>query len=489
MNLLHNLNSANLTFSKNLDNDSHITADLVIAIIDNERQLEILPSSDYIRIRINHSCNIFKSAKGYCTQLPNIKGTIALIKGNIENRDLYFWLKDFSKLLKEINIGKIKDILFIATYATKSTLNESIRTLLAHTEQMPNFKNDLKFQKTNINIISNYSKENFSETIAKNKGNSLARRLTILPTNYLNPQIYIKNLEYIAEQNNWKIDIYNKQTLKEMGAGLFSAVARASRTAGIVKLTYMPPSNVYTHNTISLVGKGVCFDTGGVNLKPSKHIYDMNDDMMGSAVALGSLLALSTLKVPHKVQAYLAITNNNIGETAFLPNEVVTALNGKSIEIVDTDAEGRMILADTLCLASQDNPKLIIDYATLTGAAVRALGTEYSAIFTNKEDWQRDLLQYGQACAEKVWSFPMDEHYLENLSSDIADLKQCCISGYADHILAAKFLQQFVDEDIRWLHMDLSSCRHKGGLAPIPTEISGVGVWYTCELIKKFFNY
>lgn len=269
-----------------------------------------------------------------------------------------------------------------------------------------------------------------------------------------------------------------------MGAGAFSAVARASEVAGIVQLTYTPKEY---NKSISLVGKGICFDTGGVSLKQPQYMCGMNDDMMGSAVAVGSLLSLSLLQVPYQVHCYLAITNNNIGERAFLPNEVVTALNGKTIEVVATDAEGRMALSDALCLASQDKPELIIDYATLTGAAVRSLGTEYSAIFSNNYDWQPNLVKYGAKCAEKVWPFPMDKHYLKALDSDIADLKQCYVTGNADHILAAKFLQQFVGKDIRWLHMDLASCRHKEGLAPIPTEISGVGVWYTCELVEQFF--
>ncbi|WP_440616255.1 M17 family metallopeptidase [Cysteiniphilum sp. 6C5] len=480
MHSLHTLTSARLHFSAHFD-ENHHSADLIIAIADNEVQWQSLPSGELLYARKQSQAP--KSKKGYHTQLPNAKGTHIIIKENVGECELYLWLKDLSELLKGTNIAKVKHIVFLAENAVESTAEACMRALLAHTEEMPNYKREHKAQEVSIEIIGDYSESDFLDVLAKHKGNALARRLTIFPTNYLTPQIYINLLKDIAKCENWQYTLYDKETLAKMGAGAFSAVARASEIAGIVKLTYTPKDY---NKTIALVGKGICFDTGGVSLKQPQYMYGMNDDMMGSAVAVGSLLSLSLLQVPYQVHCYLAITNNNIGERAFLPNEVVTALNGKTIEVVDTDAEGRMALSDTLCLASQDKPEMILDYATLTGAAVRALGTEYSAIFSNNYDWQPNLVKYGAKCAEKVWPFPMDKHYLKALDSDIADLKQCYVTGNADHILAAKFLQQFVGKDIRWLHMDLASCRHKDGLAPIPTEISGVGVWYTCELVEQF---
>ncbi|WP_116963258.1 M17 family metallopeptidase [Fastidiosibacter lacustris] len=481
MNVLQSLSATRLNFIQDY-NQTQQQYDVIIAISDDEQQWLSLPHGETIYQRKMYYAPHDK--KGYFTQLPNARGTRIIVKQNLGDCELYLWLKDLSKLLSEANVLEAKHIALITNHADNVTVEACVRALLAHTQNMPNFKRDNKPCNAEIDIIGDYIESDFLEIIAKHKGNALARYLTILPTNYLTPAIYIEILANMAKTEGWGYTLYDKAQLQDMGAGAFSAVARASEVAGIVKLSYTPRE--FT-NTIALVGKGICFDTGGVSLKQPQHMYGMNDDMMGSAVAVGSLLSLSILQVPFQVHCYLAITTNNIGANAFLPNEVITALNGKTIEIVDTDAEGRMVLSDALCLASQQKPDLLIDYATLTGAAVRALGTEYSAIFSNNYDWQHNLVKYGIKCAEKVWPFPMDKHYLEELKSDIADLKQCYVTGNADHILAAKFLQQFVGKEIRWLHMDLASCKHKGGLAPIPTEISGVGVWYTCELIEHFF--
>ena len=482
MKVLQATSSARLNFIPHYDQTQHY--DLIIAIANDERQWQNLPSGNLLHQRKQLEEPLSK--KGYHTQLPNLLGTHIIVKENLGECELYLWLKDLAQLLKKANIDKAKRIALITDHAEDETVEASVRALLAQTERMPNFKRDHKSSEIRIDITGDYVESDLLEVLAKHKGNALARYLTILPTNYLTPEIYIQTLKEMAQNEGWQYTLYDKKSLKEMGAGAFSAVARASEAAGIVKLTYTP--NKEFNKNISLVGKGVCFDTGGVSLKQPQYMYGMNDDMMGSAVAVGTLLSLSMLQVPYQIDCYLAITNNNIGSNAFLPSEVVTALNGKTIEIVDTDAEGRMALADTLCLACQQKPDLLIDYATLTGAAVRALGTEYSAIFSNSYDWQHNLVKYGAKCAEKVWPFPMDKHYLQALDSDIADLKQCYVTGNADHILAAKFLQQFVAKDIRWLHMDLSSCRHKGGLAPMASEVSGIGVWYTCELVEQFFS-
>ena len=162
---------------------------------------------------------------------------------------------------------------------------------------------------------------------------------------------------------------------------------------------------------------------------------------------------------------------------------MVCASNGVSIEIVHTDAEGRMVLADTLALACKQKPAFLIDYATLTGTCVYALGTTYSGIFTNRPELMQTVIETGRASGERVWPFPMDADYDTQLDSKVADIKQCSTEGEADHILAARFLNRFVDKTIPWLHIDLASGNHKGGLAHIPTDITGVGVRYTLNLL------
>ncbi|HEV2332274.1 MAG TPA: leucyl aminopeptidase family protein, partial [Gammaproteobacteria bacterium] len=234
----------------------------------------------------------------------------------------------------------------------------------------------------------------------------------------------------------------------------------------------------------ALVGKGICYDTGGANLKSDKSMFGMHGDMQGSAVALGTLLALTRLKAPFQIDAWLALARNQIGPKAYTQNEVVKAGNGVNIEVTHTDAEGRMVLADTLALATRPKPAITVDYATLTGACVTALGSRYSGAFTRDPDLAKAVIAAGARSGERVWPFPMDGDYDEDLESDIADVKQCVLeSGRADHILASRFLSRFVQEGAPWIHVDLSASEHKGGLAHIPTEVTGFGVRFTLSLL------
>jgi leucyl aminopeptidase len=233
------------------------------------------------------------------------------------------------------------------------------------------------------------------------------------------------------------------------------------------------------------VGKGILFDTGGTNLKPHRAMLDMHIDMSGSAVALATLLALAELRAPISADAWLAITENRIGPTAFKPQDVVTASNGVTIQVIHTDAEGRMVLADTLALAAKTQPRLMIDYATLTGTMVYALTERMSGVITNTPSLEPKLLQAGRSSGERVWTFPFDEDYDSDLESKVADVVQCALESKGDHILAARFLSRFVPKETPWVHMDLSSVSRSGGLGHISTDITGFGVRYTLDLLLK----
>ncbi|MEP6886667.1 MAG: M17 family metallopeptidase, partial [Gammaproteobacteria bacterium] len=240
-----------------------------------------------------------------------------------------------------------------------------------------------------------------------------------------------------------------------------------------------------TAPVISLVGKGICFDTGGTNLKPHKSMLDMHTDMEGSAVAVGSLYALHSLGWPVAVDCWLAITENRIGPLAYKPQDVVRAHNGTTIQVIHTDAEGRMVLADALSLAAGKKPRAIIDYATLTGACVYALTERYSGAFTNRPEARELIESAGHSSGERVWCFPMDADYDTDIESAVADVLQCATDGKGDHILAARFLNRFVPKEIAWLHLDLAAGSRHGGLAHIATEITGFGVRYTLDLLRR----
>jgi leucyl aminopeptidase len=258
----------------------------------------------------------------------------------------------------------------------------------------------------------------------------------------------------------------------------------AERGAGIAHLRYRSARRAPgTRPDLALVGKGILFDTGGVDLKTHRSMLAMHTDMGGSAVALATLLALAELRAPIAADAWLAITENRIGPTAYRPQEVVRAANGVTIQVIHTDAEGRMVLADTLSLAARSCPRLMLDFATLTGACVHALTERMSGVFTNRPQLLARLLEAGRVSGERVWSFPFEPDYHADLESRVADIQQCAVDGKSDHILATRFLARFVPPATPWVHVDLSSATRSGGLAHVGTDVTGFGVRFALELL------
>jgi len=337
-----------------------------------------------------------------------------------------------------------------------------------------------------LTLINGGSQLDTTRTVAIDHGNHLARWLTALPPNVLNTSGYRRALRDLARREGWQFEFLDEASLRRRKAGAFLAVARANqqRDAGIVRLRYRAAQRKNVRR-LALVGKGICFDTGGINLKTHKSMYDMHTDMQGSAVAVGTLLALSELRAPYDVDCWLAITENEIGARAFRPQEVVSAANGVTIQVAHSDAEGRMVLADTLAIAARERPELMIDFATLTGACVNALTERYSGAFTNRPQWHEAIRAAGNRSGERVWPFPMDDDYDSDLESAIADVLQCTPDSKGDHILAARFLNRFVPEQVPWIHIDLAASNRSGGLGHVPTDITGFGVRYTVELLHS----
>lgn len=324
-----------------------------------------------------------------------------------------------------------------------------------------------------------------TEVEATAAANTLCRTLTLTPPNQQTPKLYRERLQALASEQNWQYAEWNVEQLKAMGAGAFVAVAQGSepQDAAIVKLSYR---HAQASKTLALVGKGICFDTGGHNLKSSKYMQGMHQDMNGSAVAVSILQAISTQQLPVNVNCWLALAQNHIGLNAYKQNDVVTALNGMTIEIVHTDAEGRMVLADTLTLASREKPDTILDFATLTGSMQTALGTRMSGIIANSQALASQVAEAGIVSGERVVVFPYAEDYDGELDSEIADIKQCTMESDADHIIAARFLGKFLGDNISWCHVDLSSYAHKDGLGAVASEVNGFGVALTLQWLKTF---
>jgi leucyl aminopeptidase len=366
-------------------------------------------------------------------------------------------------------------------------LEAFVAGVLAGSASLPSMKSKrpIVTQLEAITLSADKVDVDVARALALDRGNHVARWLTTLPPNVLDSAAYRRAISRMAKQRNWNFAFLNLAALERQRAGAFLAVARANdhANAGIVRIHRRARDRRNVGARIALVGKGICFDSGGINLKPHKSMYMMHEDMQGSAVALGTLLALDELDAPFDIDCWLAITENEIGPRAYRPQEVVTAANGVTIQVVHSDAEGRMALADTLALASRDKPDLILDFATLTGACVGALTERFSGVFTNRQEWHAALELAGRHSGERVWPFPMDEDFDADLETPIADILQCTLDGKGDHILAARFLSRFVPAEIPWVHIDLASSNRAGGLAHIPTDFTGFGVRYATHLL------
>jgi leucyl aminopeptidase len=361
----------------------------------------------------------------------------------------------------------------------------AVYVALMNSQRLPSYKKESA--KKNIKSIEVFGielKDKFAHEIAIVSGNTLTRELTMLPPNELTPSIYRTKIKSLAKANGWKLEEFDMAKLKKMGAGAFVAVGQGSepQDAAIVHLTYKPKQ---IKKNIAVIGKGICFDTGGHNLKPARYMHGMHEDMNGSAVSLGILLSATLLKLPIKIDCWLAIAQNHIGPKAYKQNDVVKSLNGTSIEIIHTDAEGRMVLADTLTLASRLKPDMMIDFATLTGSMATALGDRYSGVISNRSELSCLAVGAGSESGERIAAFPFDEDYEEDLESGIADIKQCTLEGGADHIHAARFLNRFIENNVPWLHTDLSSSNRKGGLGAALSEVNGFGVGFGIQVLKK----
>ena len=424
------------------------------------------------------------------TRLNNRKAT-GLTVAAFEEGTAFAGLTWARKLIAQCNREKPGSLGLLVLGLGEQQRASAVEALVAAAEaaafQLPSFKSERKpaTRLKRIRILASKPRVSLDGVRAQALGNNIARWFTALPPNELDAKNYRRLVKALAARHGIQMTMLDEAKLAQLGANAFLAVSQgnAKRDAGIIRLKYRPRG--VKKAELALVGKGILFDTGGTNLKPFKGMLDMHMDMEGSAVALGTLIALATLDVPYGIDAWLAVTENRLSATAYKSQDVIRAVNGTTIQIIHTDAEGRMVLADTLALAAREEPKLVIDYATLTGTCVSALTELYSGVFTNRLKANAVLYHAGVSSGERVWPFPMDEDYDEMLRSDVADIKQCSEAGYGDHILAARFLSRFMPEEIPWIHIDLSAGQHKGGLAHIPSEITGFGVKLTLELMSN----
>ena len=318
---------------------------------------------------------------------------------------------------------------------------------------------------------------------------NIARDFVNEPPNVLNSETYAKAvIDDIKGTKGVRTKILGKADLKKHKMAMFLSVNAGSAFAPqLVHLTYTPAKMTKNTKHIALVGKGITFDTGGYSLKPSSTMVNMKFDMAGSATVYGAFRAIAKLSVPIKVSCFLGITDNAVNSLATMPDSIVTAKNGKTVEILNTDAEGRLVLGDILTYASEQKPHCIIDVATLTGACLVALGSEVCGLMSNDKKLTEGLKKAAASTDEYIWELPIIREWRDDMKSKIADLKNIGSNGLAGTAKAAAFLENFVDEDIPWAHLDIAGCGDSQGHLPYCPQkgASGLMVRTLVELAKN----
>ncbi|RAP34838.1 leucyl aminopeptidase [Candidatus Marinamargulisbacteria bacterium SCGC AG-439-L15] len=303
-----------------------------------------------------------------------------------------------------------------------------------------------------------------------------ARDLGNTPANFLNPiDIVSQSKDLVKAHKSLSLEVLDAKKAKKLGMNAFLGVAQGSaQDPYMVIIRYQGAKK--SEAPVAWVGKGVTFDTGGISIKPSKGMREMKGDMGGAAAVFGAMQGLAVLKPECNVMGIMPLVENMPSSTAQKPGDVVIAMNGKSIEITNTDAEGRLILADALCYAVKQKPSHIVDLATLTGAALIAVGHEASVIMGNDQRLVDAYVKRSEMNREKLWQLPLYDAYLEYLKSDVADLINANENRLAGTCTAGKFLEQFVDET-PWLHLDIApTMSHDKTSGADVKGMSGAGV-------------
>ncbi len=351
------------------------------------------------------------------------------------------------------------------------------------TKKKPSFYPKLEkisYTDTGLKDMSGYK-----ETAGLANAVRYARDLINEPANAMTPEILaadIKRLEYLGLE----VEILEEEKMRELGFNLALAVAQGSTNRpriAVIKWRGNPDKQEYT---IGLVGKGVTFDSGGISLKPAANMGDMKQDMAGAAAMTAVMKSLALQKTAQNVVAVVGLVENMPSGAAYRPGDVITSMSGQTVEVQNTDAEGRLVLADCLTYIQKNyQPQYVIDMATLTGAIIIALGHTFAGLFSNDNRLAEKITSAGQKCGERVWQMPMDAEYDKQMDSTIADMKNIGSGRVAGSATAACFLRRFIEKGTIWAHIDIAGMDLSDGTNILyPKGASGFGV----RLLNEFIN-
>ena len=436
-------------------------------------------------------------------KISDLKKNIAIYEVNSKKKIILISLKKElntsqienlgAELYSKINFGKNCEY-FLNSDSIKSNHKNFLGYFL-HGLKLKSYKFNKYKTKKELRLISInvFGKKNIPNTEnqlnfkALEQGTFYARDLVSEPGNVLHPDEYAKRLS-LLKKDGLKVTIYDEKKLKKLGMNALLGVGQGSiRGSYLVVMEWQGLKN--NSKPLAFVGKGVCFDTGGYSLKPAKFMEDMTYDMAGSAAVVGLMKNLALRKAKVNAVGVVGLVENMVSGNAQRPGDIVKSYSGKSIEVLNTDAEGRLVLADALTFTEKKfKPKFIIDLATLTGAIIVSLGSEYAGLFSNDDKLSKQLSNAGEKVEEKVWRMPLHKNYDKLMNSKNADMQNINYVGGAGSTTAAQFLQRFILNKTPWAHLDIAGMAFsKYGGALNSGGATGFGVRLLNNLIKE--NY
>ena len=342
-----------------------------------------------------------------------------------------------------------------------------------------------------VSVLSNVLTESEVEEIfnrAKASADTIMSCMELVdaPANHKRPQVLADWMEKSGKENNFSVNTINKKELAEQGFHALLAVNRGSEDPACCIVAEYKGANSENSPTIALVGKGVTFDTGGMSIKPSNNMHYMKSDMGGAAAVMGTMELVAKLKLPVHVITVVPSTDNSVDSLAVKPGDVIGSYEGSTIEIIDTDAEGRLILADGLAYAIKNyDPEYIVDLATLTGSVVRTLGSHAAGLMTKNDDLAEALTAAGESSGDRVWRLPLWEEYEDYMQSDVADIRNLSTKPIGGAITAAKFLEHFTSKHEKWAHLDIAGTAFGASPYSKGYSASGFGILLLLQWIEN----
>ncbi len=405
------------------------------------------------------------------------------------------WQKAAASVVKRLLTSGAKALAIVGAPDRAIAANVGLGARLA-AYRFDHYRTTLKPEKkpslTSVSVVTDSAagaRSDYAPLAAKAEGVELARNLVSEPPNVLHPESYADRISELAELG-LEIEVLDVAAMTKLGMGSLLGVGQGSvRGSRLCVLKWMGGKDKKAA-PVAFVGKGVTFDTGGISLKPGPGMQDMKGDMGGSAAVVGAMVALAKRKAKANIVGLVGLVENMPDGNAQRPGDIVKSAAGKTIEIQNTDAEGRLVLCDVLWYAQKKyNPKAMVDLATLTGAIIISLGNEHAGVFSNSDDLVAKLTAAGKAEGEPVWRLPLGAGYDRQIDSEVADMRNIGNAGNAGSITAAQFLQRFIDDGRVWAHLDIAGTAWKpGNDNPLePTWATGWGVRILDRLIAD--NY